>query len=428
MVRFLLYFNSTKLFVMNRNSLIFSILLVGVVLFKSCIPEAGETPMKSLVLDTQSYDYVIQDGELPSHIQAKKSALDNTPEDNLLNNDIVALGRALFYDERMSLNNTTSCAGCHLQQNAFSDISAGSAGFNGGVTQRNSMPLFNNAFHKNFFWDNEAQSLEDQVVMPIKDHLEMGLESPEFLEAKISSIDEYDALFTNAFGTDEVSHDRVAKSLAQFIRSIVSYRSKFDQGLENQFTAFSAQEREGMKIFFDAQCNSCHNLVATSPAPMTFSFGFDDVMFFNNFDDFSMPDFNESPKDAFSANVGLEMNYADKGMGALTGDDSENGRFKIPSLRNIAVTAPYMHDGRFSDLRTVLDHYDEGISAHENLDSRLRNGGGNSYDELAGGASGTPLKFQFDDEEKEAIIAFFNTLTDEALLEDPKYSNPWSLQ
>lgn len=412
---------------MKHNHLILSFVFIAIFALKACFPDPSTDPTKSLVLDTQSFDYIVNDSDLPEHILAKKTAHDNTPSDNVLSNEIVALGRALFYDERMSLNNTTSCASCHLQQNAFADVSAGSEGFNGGITGRNSMALFNNAFHKSFFWDNEADLLEEQVLMPIKDHLEMGLESPEFLVQKISSISAYEGLFTNAFASQEVSHEKIAKSLAQFIRSIVSYQSKFDQGLENHFADFSLQEKEGMKIFFDAQCNGCHNLVATSPQQASQLFSFDDVIFGSGliFEDMLV---DQNPDDAFSANVGLEMDYADNGEGALSGEEDKNGVFKIPSLRNVMVTGPYMHDGRFSDLRTVLDHYDTGIAPHENLDERLRNGGGNSYDELANGSFGSPLQFQFDDEEKSALIAFFNTLTDEELLDDPKFSNPWSLQ
>ncbi|MEM8909254.1 MAG: cytochrome c peroxidase, partial [Bacteroidota bacterium] len=233
---------------------------------------------------------------------------------------------------------------------------------------------------------------ENQVLMPIKDHIEMGIENLTDLEQKLGRIAYYPALFSNAFGSDEITSDRIASAMAQFIRSIVSYNTKYDRGQADAFSNFTDLERRGFTIFTQAECDGCHG---------TQNFG-----------------------GIEAANIGLEMNYADKGIGDLLGSDQFNGSFKVPSLRNVALTAPYMHDGRFATLEEVIQHYSEAIVAHPNLDFRLTTQSGNGWSDIR--PSNSPiLHFEFTPLEVEALIAFLHTLTDDVLTTDEKYSNPF---
>lgn len=341
---------------------------------------------------------------LPKHYsQNEANDSDNTPENNPITDMGATLGRVLFYDKKLSIDNTISCASCHEQDAAFSDNRKFSEGLDGQLTRRNSMTLINSRYYENgrFFWDERAATLEEQVLMPIQDHIEMGLELPQ-MEQKLAGVSYYNVLFEKAFGTPEVTSDRVAKALAQFIRSIVSYESKFDEGFaaagfpedEEQmpdFSNFSAQENLGMDIYFRGRkggtCLYCH--------------GTPQIV-------------NDEAK-----NNGLELNYSDNGKGEITGRASDNALFKVPTLRNIAKTAPYMHDGRFETLMDVVNHYSDGVQDHPNLNVRLTT----LDDGLPG--RGDVLKLRLTQEEKEALVAFLHTLTDESILTDEKFSDPF---
>ncbi len=380
-----------------------------------------------LRLPDSPFDY---NNTLPDHVHP---IVDNLEGD--IDNHVATLGRVLFYDKKLSLNNSVACASCHFQENAFSDVTALSEGFEGGMTGRNSMPIFNNRFMGTFFWDSEVTDLEEQVVMPVKDHIEMGMEKEEQLVAKLSATDYYTDLFKNAYGDENVTIDRIKTSMATFLRSITSFDSKFDKGVATNFSNFTPLETKGMELFVNARCNSCHGLEGIhaisnivfdgnfAEFPELIDIGFDsgEIIFdtsvvFNS--DFEMMfDIN--------ANIGLENDYSDKGIGLISGNLQDNGKFKVPSIRNIAVTGPYMHDGRFATLNEVLDHYDQNIINHPNLDFRLKNHG-NGYDDAAPGNPDEPVNFRFDANDKEALIAFFNTLTDEKLLTESKYSNPFN--
>jgi len=325
---------------------------------------------------------------LPGYFRRGNTAeRDNTPDDNPVTNWGATLGRVLFYDVKLSANDTISCASCHQQDKGFSDPAQFSTGFDGGLTARHSMSLANARFYERgrFFWDERAETLEDQVLMPIQDAVEMGMTLTE-LEVKLQATDYYPVLFEAAFGDDTVTSDRIARALAQFIRAIVSTDSKFDQALqtENGFeTLFTAQEELGRQLFGGGDddagirslgCGRCHGSRAHSS---------DDIH-----------------------NNGLDA--------TVTGDDGAGDkRFKSPSLRNIAASAPYMHDGRFATLEEVIEFYDSGVQDHPELDNRLT------------GRRGQPRQLNMTDEEKAALLAFLHTLTDDTLMTDVRFSDPF---
>jgi len=314
---------------------------------------------------------------------------DNTPNNNQITDNGATLGRVLFYDNNLSRNNTISCASCHIQEHGFADPTALSTGFDGELTSRNSMGLANARFYENgrFFWDERAESLEEQTLVPIQDLVEMGMTLPE-LEDKLSELDYYSTLFTNAFGDESVSSDRIALALSQFIRSMVSYESKFDEGLaqvndiDDNFPNFTTSENRGKQLFMSNQtrCFDCH---------ATNVFVGDDAR-----------------------NNGLDATITDLGVGGITGNNNELGEFKVPSLRNIALTGPYMHDGRFETLEDVIEHYNSGVQNNPNLDNRLTQGN-------------NVRRLNLSDDDKQALVDFLNTLTDDEFVNDEKYANPF---
>lgn len=314
---------------------------------------------------------------------------DNTPDNNVITDNGATLGRVLFYDKKLSLNNTISCASCHIQANGFSDPNQFSTGFDGGMTGRNSMGLANARFYDNgrFFWDERAVTLEAQTLMPIQDLVEMGMTLSE-LESKLALEDYYTALFTNAFGDETITSQRIALALSQFIRSMVSYESKFDEGLsqtqniEANFPNFTAAENRGKQLFMSNQtrCFDCHatNVFVGDQA----------------------------------RNNGLDATITDEGVGGITGNNNQLGEFKSPSLRNIGLTGPYMHDGRFATLLEVIEHYDNGVQNNPNLDNRLTQGN-------------NVRRLNLSNADKQALVDFLNTLTDEEFIHDEKYGNPF---
>jgi cytochrome c peroxidase len=317
------------------------------------------------------------------------AAQDNTPANNPVTDAGALLGRTLFYDKRLSLNRTVSCASCHSQAHGFADPRPLSVGFAGGLTGRNSMGLANARWYqrKAMFWDERAATLEAQVLQPIQDSVEMGMTLPA-LVTRLGAEPYYATLFTNAFGSAEVTTDRISKALAQFVRSIVSTQTKYDAGVAVGFTNFTAQENLGRQIFFSqfksAGCSSCHGTDNFVPSQM-----------FNN---------------------GLENPYVDKGLGGRTGLPRDEGLFKAPSLRNIALTAPYMHDGRFATLEQVVEFYNSGVVDHLNLSSAMKFRG-----------DGTPRNLdKLTTTEQSALVAFLRALTDEALTNDPKFADPFN--
>jgi cytochrome c peroxidase len=353
--------------------------------------DSGEkTPAKpstarTLRLPETPYRYA--DLDLPAHFKTPAArGFDNTPADNPVTDHGATLGRVLFYDTRLSASNTVSCGSCHVQKNAFVDPNRSSKGFEGKTTDRHAMSLGNLRYSTprgRFFWDERARSLEEAVFEPIQSKIEMGQDLTRLIEV-LARDEHYPGLFRKAFGDDEITTERTAKALAQFLRSMVSYQSKYDEGrakaasARDDFENFTVQENRGKALFMNS-CAVCH--LPGQDAHFT--------MF--------------TP-----ANNGLDEDYkkADGGVGDITLNGRDIGLFKSPSLRNVAHTAPYMHDGRFDTLEKVIDHYGKEVKAHPNLDPRVR-------------------RLNFTDSERAALVAFLKTLTDQKFLTDPKFSDPF---
>jgi len=304
----------------------------------------------------------------------------------------VELGRHLFWDANLSSDGTVSCGSCHLPSSSFSDPSAFSAGVGGALGERNSMVLVNVGWSPNYFWDGRSGSLEEQVQIPIPHPDEMALPWPEALQ-RLSDDPIYSDLFGAAFGDVQITQERTAKALAQFVRTLISGNSKYDRWRRGE-TALTDSEFSGYEIFlreggdpettpggqFGGDCFHCH-----SEAGVLFT----DHLFRNN---------------------GLDSVFAaDPGLAGVTGMPLDSGRFKTPTLRNVALSGPYMHDGRFSTLEEVIDHYNSGGVASSTIDPFMK------Y--TTGGLTLTPSM-------KADLIAFLHTLTDTSFVQNPAFQNP----
>ncbi len=364
-------------------------------------PEFPEIPV-SLVLPEEPYDYAgvaiprhYRTNGFPPEFSHQRAAidLDNMPADNPVTNYGARLGRVLFYDTSLSSNGDVACATCHDVDLSFTDGLRFSVGV-GGATRRTAMSLLNIRFYRSdrFFRDERAPSLEEQALMPIQDPLEMGL-TLERLVSIVESKHYYPELFEDAFGDATVTPDRIARALAQFQRSIVTAGANYDRGRVqvdsplDPFPNFTDEENLGKSLFMDpgsrpVACANCH----ISEAFVT-----------------------RAP-----ANNGLGPGLRpDAGIGEVTGNPEDEGKFKAPSLRNIAIWPPYMHDGRFGTLLEVVEHYSSGIQDHPNLHHLLRD------------EHGEPFQFSFTDEEKVALVRFLMTLTDFRVIDDRRYQNPF---
>lgn len=298
------------------------------------------------------------------------------PPDNPLTQEGVALGRRLFHDTRLSINNTQSCASCHDQAHAFADPRRFSLGAEGATGKRNAMALFNLAWHQKFFWDGRAPTLRQQVLMPVQDAHEMN-EQPGRVVAKLQGDAGCVQAFQRAFGTPEITADRLAMALEQFLLTLVSQDSRYDRAVR-KLADLTDSEKRGLQLFvteFDpkrglrgADCFHCHGGTL-----------FASQLFGNN---------------------GLDLAEDDIGLMAVTHSEADRGKFKVPSLRNIALTAPYMHDGRFATLEEVVEHYSTGVRRTPMLDPNLAKHAEGGLQLTAG--------------EKADLVAFLRTLTDEA--------------
>ncbi len=349
-------------------------------------------PLLGLNLPTSPYNYSSQ--TVPGYITK-----DNTPLGETIDDDIATLGRVLFYDTNLSVNNSVSCASCHQQSLAFSDDDTQSSGLSGGLTGRHAMRLINARFanESRFFWDERAVNLDDQVTQPIQDHIEMGFSGengdPNFddLITRMNGLSYYPVLFTYAFESNEINENRIQRALSQFVRSIQSFDSKYDQGRANTpndqapFPNFSPEENLGKTLFLNppnlngAGCAGCH-------AP---------------------PEFSIDPQ---SLNNGV---IATAGSPAET--DLTNTR--APSLRDVTngqgiLNSPLMHNGAFSSLIQVLNHYNS-ITANDNIDNRLL------------GPNNQGLQLNLTENEKQALVAFLNTLSGSNVYTDIKWSDPF---
>lgn len=301
------------------------------------------------------------------------------PADNPLTVEGIALGRKLFYDPILSANNSQSCASCHKQSSAFVDSNFQfSIGIDNIAGTRNAMPIFNLGWERNFFWDGGAATLESQVIGPIQNPVEMH-ETLENVLKKLNSHQEYPALFKKAFGTDSITIPKLMKAIAQFERTIISANSKYDRYKRGELQ-LSPSELNGMQIYVNqskGDCNHCHVLGST----------------FTDFD---------------FRNTGLDSIPVDKGRGNITLNPTDDGKFKTPTLRNIELTSPYMHDGRFKTLEECINHYNIGFKYSDNIDPNL---------------AALP-KNRMSPTEIADLVAFLKTLTDYSLITNPAYSKP----
>ena len=268
------------------------------------------------------------------------------PLDNPQTMEGIILGKKLFFDPILSADNSQSCAHCHAPENAFSDADRFSDGINGKLGNRNSMPLFNLAWNYNetFFWDGNTFSLEHQAFVPVSNPNEMGSNWKQ-VEDKLQNHNEYPNLFNLAFGTSTIDSTLVTKAIAQFERTLISSNSKFDKFLRGEIT-LAPEEQNGFDVFMDENRGDCFHCHGSDNNPL-----WTDNLFHNN---------------------GLDTNPTDLGLGQATGDPADNGKFKTPSLRNLAFTSPYMHDGRFATLEEVINHYSEGLKNSPTIDPLMK--------------------------------------------------------
>ena len=314
------------------------------------------------------------------------------PADNPMTVEGVALGRKLFYEKKLSGDNTMACASCHAPANAFSDPNQFSEGIDGIVGTRNSMALINLGWNEDFFWDGRAKSLEEQIIIPVTDPIEMH-DTWMNVSSELQSSVEYRNMFFSAFGVTEIDSIYAAKAIAQFIRTMISGNSKFDviYKVENNlaltddeaslYATVSASEKAGYGLFKDlngADCAHCHNGA---------------LMQVQGF-----------------SNNGLDAIFSDRGRGLITNNVLDDGKFKIPTLRNIAYSAPYMHDGRFATLDDVIDHYSSGIQISNTLDPLIE------FSDFGG--------VQLDAFEKDLLKQFLLTLSDENFINNPDFKEP----
>lgn len=331
----------------------------------------------------------------PAHIDYRVMRQDNTPAFNPVTDAGATLGRVLFHDRRLSVNDRISCASCHQGAEGFTDQRKFSVGFDGVVhTSVHAMRLANGRFYGSGrgFWDRRAASLEAQSTAAIQSPVEMGFDSAhggmDSLLAKMAGLSYYPELFRLAFGGTTITEERIQQAIAQYVRSIVSLDSKFDRafadvydvkladrGVTAPFPKFTAQENRGKLLFLlappagGAGCGSCHEVPT------------------------------------FALTSSAASNGLDAGQTAI---------FKAPSLKNVAITGPYMHDGRFATLQQVVEHYASGVQDGPALDYRLR------------GVDGHPQRLQLSAADTEALVAFLRTLTDRTLNSDPKFSDPFT--
>lgn len=310
------------------------------------------------------------------------------PSDNIMTIDGIRLGRKLFFDPILSIDSTISCSSCHHPDKAFTDGRSGSIGV-AGVTARSSMSLLDIGFHfQGLFWDGRSDILEHQALLPIEDPVEMG-ESWDRVEEKLKNHPDYPTDFRKAFGisgTAEITRELAGKAIAQFQRILISGgQSKYDKFVRGEIF-LEENEQNGFWMFFDmvdflpdAECGHCHN------APL-----FTTTEFHNNGIQYA-PD---------------SISYPDPGLGAITGRISDYGKFKVPTLRNISYTGPYMHDGRFKTLDEVIDHY-------------------NSGGQYSPGKNAFIYPLRLTEDQKADLKAFLLTLNDTSFLSNPEFQSPF---
>lgn len=372
---------------MKRVHLFFLLLIFWAVWTASgCNPDEPDPPKDELITGEYAPQFVTL--TVPNWMPQPL-----IPADNPLTQEGIELGRRLFYDPILSSDSTQSCASCHRQEKAFTDGLAVSTGVRGLPGRRSAMALDNLTFHaREFFWDGRSPSLEAQALIPVEDPLEMNETWPNVLE-KLRRHPDYPRRFRAAFGIEkksEITKELAAKAIAQFERTLVSANSRYDRVIWLNDGWYTDAEERGRQLFFfeEAQslnhpgCSHCHF------AP---TFG-------NNA-------FTTYANNGLSNVSNLDA-FADKGRGEVTGNRFDNGKFRVVSLRNIELTAPYMHDGRFQTLEQVLDNYSIGGHGVENEDVNI-------------------LPFTLSAQDRQDLIAFLKTLTDPSFINNPKFSDPF---
>ena len=353
---------------------------VILILFVAC---SEDMPTTNSLLDIP-FEPTAYDLDVPDHFPPMI-----IPQDNPLTDQGVALGRRLFYDPILSADNTLSCSSCHLPEGSFTDNNSVSVGIDGIAGQRSSMSLLDIGFNNNgLFWDGRVATLEEQALLPVEDPIELHHTWPDVI-SELKSHELYPRLFREAFGitdTTAITKELAAKALAQFERTLISSgQSRYDQIIDG-LAVFTDEELLGHNIFFDiepdvsrhAECGHCHN------APL-----FTTNEYFNN-----------------GLDNADEGNLTDIGRGEVTGTAFDNGKFRVPTLRNIFKSAPYMHDGRFSSFEDVLDHYDTQVKFSRNVDPNLR-------------------VLNLSETDRAALIAFIKTLEDPVFTSDPRFQSPF---
>jgi cytochrome c peroxidase len=323
------------------------------------------------------------------------------PADNPLTVEAVELGRRLFYDPRLSANGKVSCSTCHIQRLAFTDGRTTGVGVSGRPLAFNSMSLANLLWGpQHFFWNGRAATLEAQALVPLQHADEMAQDLGR-LVAQLSADARYRKLFQTAYG--EISPSAITRALASFERTLISSNSRYDQFLRGEIT-LDAQEELGRKLFMahpdvkvslrGANCIDCHSQFLTGGSSARY--------------------------DGFSNNGLDDEAHLQPGLQAVTGNPAHRGLFKVPSLRNIALTAPYMHDGRFDTLEEVLDHYDSGVKNSSTLSALIVEA------DNRGAAAAGRISLHLTAGEKAAIIAFLHTLTDQEFVTAERFSDPFA--
>ena len=350
------------------------------ILFAIACGKDDDQPKEPVTHDETAF--ILEYGALPSP---------DLPSDNSLTEQGVQLGRMLFYETMLSKDGTQSCASCHRQPDGFSDSTRFSIGVEMLPGKRQAMPVFNMAWHSNeFFWDGRAQLLRDQSLLPIEDPLEMN-ETLENVIAKLSDAEMYRDQFMRAFGAEEITAEKMSLALEQFMLSIVSYDSKYDKYLAGEVRLTESEERG--RVLFETEYNPFfQDLSGADCAHCHGGANFENDQYMNN-------------------GLDTDANIADIGREEVTNDPNDKGKFKVPTLRNVALTAPYMHDGRFQTLEQVIDHYNEGIQESATTDITVLN------------TMDTGLFLT--EQDKEDLINFLKTLTDDTFVNEPSYKTPF---
>ncbi len=360
----------------NKKLLSLTLILITTIVIYSCEKDP------SLDLGhNDNHVHILFTGEFPEP---------NIPEDNELTIEGVKLGRMLFYDKQLSGNGSMSCASCHNQQTGFSDTNRFSLGITNERGTRQAMAIFNMAWNTNgFFWDGRSNVLRHQALIPIQDPIEMN-ESLANVVAKLQASSIYPDQFNRAFETSRIDTNLIAKALEQFMNSIVSNQSRYDDYVAKKIT-LTDQEERGRFLFFaeynpafpsvsGADCQHCHE-----------GANLENDRYMNN-------------------GLDADVDFKDIGREIVTGLATDRAKFKVPSLRNIELTPPYMHDGRFKTLEEVVDHYDK-VTSSSTLAPEF-------YQQLPNG-------LELSQEDKDALVAFLKTFTDKTLATNPEYSNPF---